>query len=68
MAPVWGDEVSAAVRIRGKSTARSRRRLGGGPAGTRRRTCGYEDLNDHDKLRDDALLALAVGKTDQTGN
>lgn len=29
--------------------------------------CGYEDLNDHDKLRDDALLALAAGKTDQTG-
>lgn len=29
--------------------------------------CGYEDLNDHDKLRDDALLALAVGKADQTG-
>lgn len=29
--------------------------------------CGYEDLNDHDTLRDDALLALAVGKADQTG-
>lgn len=29
--------------------------------------CGYEDLNDHDTLRDDALLALAVGKADPTG-
>jgi hypothetical protein len=29
--------------------------------------CGYEDLNDHDVLRDDALLAVAVGKTDPTG-
>lgn len=29
--------------------------------------CGYEDLNDHERLRDDALLALAVGKTDMTG-
>lgn len=29
--------------------------------------CGYEDLNDHDVLRDDALLALAVGKADPTG-
>ena len=29
--------------------------------------CGYEDLNDHERLRDDALLALAVGKTDPTG-
>ncbi len=28
---------------------------------------GYEDLNDHDALRDDALLALAVGKGDLTG-
>jgi hypothetical protein len=28
---------------------------------------GYEDLNDHDTLRDDALLALAVGKRDLTG-
>ncbi len=28
---------------------------------------GYEDLNDHDILRDDALLATAVGKTDATG-
>ncbi len=26
--------------------------------------CGYEDLNDHDRLRDGALLALAVGKSD----
>lgn len=29
--------------------------------------CGYEDLNDHERLRDDALLALAVGKQDPTG-
>ena len=28
---------------------------------------GYEDLNDHDTLRDDALLAAAVGKRDVTG-
>jgi hypothetical protein len=28
---------------------------------------GYEDLNDHDRLRDDALLALLSGKTDVTG-
>jgi hypothetical protein len=28
---------------------------------------GYEDLNDHDALRDDPLLALAVGKPDLTG-
>jgi hypothetical protein len=28
---------------------------------------GYEDLNDHDSLRDDALLALAAGKADLTG-
>jgi hypothetical protein len=28
---------------------------------------GYEDLNDHDTLRDDPLLALAVGKHDLTG-
>jgi len=28
---------------------------------------GYEDLNDHDDLRDDALLATAVGKEDLTG-
>ena len=28
---------------------------------------GYEDLNDHDKLRDDSLLALAVGRADLTG-
>jgi hypothetical protein len=30
--------------------------------------CGYEDLNDHDSLRDDPLLALAVGKTDLIGD
>jgi hypothetical protein len=29
--------------------------------------CGYEDLNDHDSLRDDVLLAVAVGKRDPTG-
>jgi Transposase DDE domain group 1 len=28
---------------------------------------GYEDLNDHDTLRDDSVLALAVGKPDLTG-
>jgi len=28
---------------------------------------GYEDLNDHDELRADALLAAVVGKTDPTG-
>ena len=28
---------------------------------------GYEDLNDHDTLRDDALLALAAGKRDLVG-
>ena len=29
---------------------------------------GYEDLNDHDSLRDDALFAVGVGKQDPTGN
>jgi len=28
---------------------------------------GYEDLNDHDRLRHDPLLALLVGKDDPTG-
>ncbi|WP_020465755.1 transposase, partial [Singulisphaera acidiphila] len=28
---------------------------------------GYEDLNDHDDLRCDPLLATVVGKTDPTG-
>ena len=28
---------------------------------------GYEDLNDHDELRRDALLATLVGKVDPTG-
>ena len=28
---------------------------------------GHEELNDHDALRDDPLLALAVGKQDLTG-
>ena len=30
-------------------------------------TLGHEDLNDHDELRTDALLAAVVGKTDPTG-
>ena len=29
---------------------------------------GYEDLNDHDALRDDALLWVLVGKADVTGD
>ena len=29
--------------------------------------CGYEDLNDHDTLRDDPLLAVAAGKSDPLG-
>jgi hypothetical protein len=29
---------------------------------------GYEDLNDHDDLRGDALLATLVGKIDPSGN
>lgn len=28
---------------------------------------GYEDLNDHDQLAKDAMLAIAVGKEDPTG-
>jgi len=28
---------------------------------------GYEDLNDHDELRNDPLLAVMVGKKDPTG-
>lgn len=28
---------------------------------------GYEDLNDHDSLRDDVALAVAAGKVDVTG-
>ena len=28
---------------------------------------GYEDINDHDELRTDSLLALLVGKADLTG-
>jgi len=28
---------------------------------------GYEDLNDHDELRNDPLLAVMVGKEDPTG-
>lgn len=27
--------------------------------------CGYEDLNDHDRLRHDPLLQTSVGKTDE---
>jgi hypothetical protein len=30
-------------------------------------TCGYEDLNDHDELSRDPLLAAVVGKCDPTG-
>jgi hypothetical protein len=33
-----------------------------------RLSLGYEDLNDHDSLRADALLATAVGKVDPTGS
>jgi hypothetical protein len=29
--------------------------------------CGYEDLNDHDVLRDDPVLAVAAGKKDPVG-
>jgi hypothetical protein len=29
---------------------------------------GYEDLNDHDELRADPLLASVVGKSDPTGS
>ncbi len=29
---------------------------------------GYEDLNDHDQLRHDPLLATLVGKRDPTGD
>jgi hypothetical protein len=29
--------------------------------------CGYEDLNDHDTLRDDPVMALAAGKGDLFG-
>ncbi len=29
---------------------------------------GYEDLNDHDELRHDPMLAVLVGKADPTGN
>ena len=28
---------------------------------------GYEDINDHDQLRNDPLLAVLVGKKDPTG-
>ena len=28
---------------------------------------GYEDVNDHDRLRDDAVLAMGVGCKDVTG-
>jgi len=28
---------------------------------------GYEDLNDHDQLREDPLLAVLTGKSDPTG-
>ncbi len=29
--------------------------------------CGYEDLNDHDTLRDDPAFAVEAGKKDPTG-
>jgi hypothetical protein len=29
---------------------------------------GYEDLNDHDELRHDPLLAVLAGKADSTGS
>jgi hypothetical protein len=29
--------------------------------------CGYEDVSDHDTLRDDAMLACAVGRQDLVG-
>ena len=29
---------------------------------------GYEDLNDHDRLRDDSVVALALGREDVTGD
>ena len=29
--------------------------------------CGYEDPNDHDTLRTDLLLAVAVGQSDPLG-
>ena len=29
--------------------------------------CGYEDLNDHDRLRSDTLLAAVIGKDDPEG-
>jgi hypothetical protein len=29
---------------------------------------GYEDLNDHNRLREDPLIAMTVGKSDPTGN
>ena len=28
---------------------------------------GYEDVNDHDQIRGDSVLALAVGRPDLTG-
>ena len=31
-------------------------------------TLGYEDLNDHDQLRNDPLLVVLVGKDDPAGN
>ena len=29
---------------------------------------GYEDLNDHEQLREDPLLAVLTGKSDPTGH
>ena len=30
-------------------------------------TLGYEDVNDHDQVRNDMLLAMLCGKTDMSG-
>ena len=30
-------------------------------------SAGYEDVNDHDRLRNDSLLATVCGKEDQQG-
>jgi hypothetical protein len=37
------------------------------PSGIYALTLGYEDLNDHDQLRNDPLLAVLVCKDDPTG-
>ena len=30
--------------------------------------CGYEDLNDHDRLRDDSILQTALGRDELLGS